>query len=641
MNERERFTEALRVAHLPTVLMVLTQLTGDLRWLGEPYRAKRVKAMADDTAGGLAEDVQEEIRAAALAAILAWRAGRQMGLGHPSDDLVADMLAASTGEEVPREYGPMFAEVLHWSAPAGSGTEAPPGYRVMVIGAGLSGLAAAVRLRELGAQVTIVERRADLGGTWLDNRYPGAGVDVPSHLYSYSFASYDWTHYFARRAEIFAYIQRVADDFGLREHIRFDTSVLRATYDPDRQGWRVELSGPEGPDLEVVDVLISAVGAFSAPITPAIPGLDTFAGPRPHTASWPDDLDLTGKRVGVVGNGASAMQVVPAIADQVARLTVFQRSPQWAQPLGEMRNAVPEPVRFLMREVPLYARWYRMRWAWVFHDKLHPTFQKDPGWPHPERSLNADNDAHRAYLTRYLTKQLSDRPDLLERSLPTYPPFGKRMLMDWGWYEALRRDDVQLVTEPITEVEPDAVRTADGTRHELDVLVLATGFDVVRFLSSFEVVGRSGTTLREAWDDDDGRAYLGLAVPDFPNFFCLYGPNTQPGHGGSLIHTVEAQIHYLCDLLRQMFADGLGAVECRRDVFDDYNREVDAAHERMIWTHHGMTTYYRNTKGRVVVNMPFRNLDYWERTRHADLSEYTAEPATGHRQESSRAAGVH
>lgn len=650
-SDRERFTEALEYAHLPTVLMVLVQLTGDHGWLDERYRARRTKGLADDITGGLPPEVRNEVRAAAVEAILAWRAGAPVAIPDPSDELLVAMLSSSTGERVPDDYGPMFADVLgtRTADDPGSGPRpvAPPGFRAMIVGSGLSGLAAAVRLRALGIDVVIVERRDEVGGTWQDNRYPGAGVDVPSHLYSYSFASYDWTHYFARRHEIHDYIRRVTDDFDLRRHIRFSTEVVTARYDAHAQGWRVLLRTPDGGTDEVsVDVLISAVGAFNTPITPKIPGLDEFAGPVVHTAGWPDDLDLTGKRVGVIGNGASAMQVVPAITPTVGGLTIFQRSPQWVQPLGEMKGAIPEQARFLLREVELYARWYRVRWAWMFHDKLHPSFQKDPDWPHPERSLNPINDGHRAYFTDYITEQLSGHPELLDDVLPTYPPFGKRMLLDWGWYEALRRDHVRLVTSGIAAIEPHRVVTGDGEGHELDALVLATGFDVVRFISSFEVIGRSGATLRETWDDDDGRAYLGLTVPDFPNFFCLYGPNTQPGHGGSLIATVEAQIHYLGDLLTRMFTGGVGSVECRREVFDAYNAAVDAAHEQMIWTHPGMTTYYRNSRGRVVVNMPFRNLEFWRMTRTADLDEYLTEPAATLTageldEESSRAAGVH
>jgi 4-hydroxyacetophenone monooxygenase len=325
------------------------------------------------------------------------------------------------------------------------------------------------------------------------------------------------------------------------------------------------------------------------------------------------------------------MQVAPEIQPLVETLTIFQHSPQWAAPFEQFRKTVPESVRYLMQEVPLYRAWYRARLGWTFSDRVHAALQKDPSWPHPERSLNAANDGHREYFTRYILEQLGTRTDLVDKVLPTYPPFGKRMLMDNGWFRMLTEPNVRLITDRIDHIEPDAVVTVAGTRHEADVLVLATGFDVLRFITAFDVVGRTGRTLREAWDDDDARAFLGLAVPEFPNFFCLYGPNTQPGHGGSLIFVVEQQVHYLMDLLRQMLEKGLAVVEVRRDVHDAYNAAVDAAHEQMVWTHPGMETYYRNSRGRVVVNIPYRNVDLFHMTRHADLADYVVEPQASER----------
>ena len=375
-------------------------------------------------------------------------------------------------------------------------------------------------------------------------------------------------------------------------------------------------------------MVFSASGIFNPLKVPDIPGLDTFDGPCFHTGNWPADVDLTGKRVAIIGNGASAMQVGPEIQDLVQSLTIFQRSPQWAAPFEHFRKPVPDSLRFLLREVPLYRAWYRVRLGWTFNDRVHPSLQKDPSWPHPERSLNAINDAHREYFTRYIRNEVGERTDLLERIVPTYPPFGKRMLMDNGWYRMLTNERVELVTDSVASIGPNRVMTDDGREFEADVLVLATGFDVLRFISTYEITGRSGRTLRDTWEDDNAKAYLGLAMPDFPNLFVLYGPNTQPGHGGSLIFVIEMQLRYIMDLMRQMFEHDIAVVECREDVHDDYNAEVDHAHENMVWTHPGMQTYYRNARGRVVVNMPYRNVDMFERTRHADLAEYLTEPAT-------------
>lgn len=626
-----RLREALAYANLPALLPVLVQLTGDQRWLEDPYRPTAPRGLEDNRSGGLPEEIQEEIRAGALEALMQWGAGRPVALPEPSEDLLVRMLSVSMGEPVPPEYGPMIADELRVAAVDGEHQpfpHAPPGFTVLIIGAGISGLAAAIRMQEAGIPYTVLEKNDDVGGTWLDNHYPGCGVDTPSALYSFSFASHDWSKYFALRDELHAYIGQVAQDTRVVEKIRFGTEVIGATYDEAGQAWDVIAHTSDGSTVTVrASVVVTAVGAFSRPRMPDIPGLDTFQGPCVHTARWPDDLDLAGKRVAVIGNGASAMQLVPAIAPEVESLTVFQRSPQWAAPFDLFHAQVAEPARWLGRVVPLYRLWSRLRAGWTFNDRIHQSLQKDPDWPHPERSLNAINEGHRRFFVRHIESQLGDRTDLLSKVLPDYPPYGKRILLDNGWYRTLTRDNVTLVTDRISEIRNDRIVTTTGEEYVVDVIVCATGFDVVRFLAPIDIRGRSGRSLREAWDDDDARAYLGLAVPDYPNLFMIYGPNTQGGHGGSLIGTAEAQVHYLMDLLRQMFEQGIGAVECRQDVYDAYNRRVDEAHERMIWTHPGMGTYYRNSRGRVVVVTPFRVIDFWQMTRAADLGDYLVEPA--------------
>ncbi|MEN3279364.1 MAG: 4-hydroxyacetophenone monooxygenase [Solirubrobacteraceae bacterium] len=623
--------EALEVANVPTLLPVLVQLTGDRRWLGERYRPLRNRGLGDNPTGGLPDEVQREVREAALEAIEAWRDGQPPALPEPGEELLVEMLGVAMGEPVPAEYGPMLAAELRVGLGDG---EAPPqrlavpdGFNVLIVGAGVSGLATAIRMQEAGIPYAVVEKHDTVGGTWLENRYPGCGVDTPSALYSFSFAQHDWSRHFALRDELHAYLEAVADDADVRERIRFGTEVLAAAYDEAAQGWAVTVRRPDGSTGTLrASVVISAVGAFNKPKWSDLPGLSSFTGPVAHTARWPSDLELAGRRVAVIGSGASAMQLVPAIAGEVESLTVFQRSPGWAAPFEQLHVEVPEPLRLLAREVPLYRVWYRLRAGWTFNDRVHEALQKDPSWPHPERSVNAINDAHRRFFTRYIEAELGDRTDLIEKVLPDSPPYGKRILLDNGWYRSLTRENVELVTDPIAEVRPDRIVTSAGAEHEVDVIVCATGFDVVRFLAPMDVRGRSGRTLRATWDDDDSRAYLGLAVPDFPNLFMVYGPNTQAGHGGSLIGTAEAQLHYVMDLLAQMLRGGIGAVECRPEVYEDYNRRVDEAHERMVWTHPGMATYYRNSRGRVVVNTPWRVVDFWRMTRAADLGDYLVEP---------------
>lgn len=630
---QERLRDAVAVANIPTLLMVLVQMTGHLGWLEDPYRPTRNRGLGDNDTGGLDGHLQDEIRRASFEAILAWKRGEPLAIAAPSRQLLVDMLSVSMGETVPIEYADMMAHELGLDGPGpwphqSSRASAPGGFRAIIIGAGASGLCAAVGLEELGIAYTIVERNEEVGGTWFENRYPGAGVDTPSHLYSFSFAKNDWTRYFAGQAELRAYFDRIADDFEIRQHIRFRTEVTTATYDESAQEWEVTVRLADGGvDRLRANVVISAVGAFNKPKWPSIEGLETFAGPVAHTARWPENLDLRGKRVAVIGNGASAMQLVPAVADQVRSLTVFQRSPQWAAPFEQFKKSVPEGVRWLFEQVPLYESWYRLRLAWTYNDRIYEALQKDPSWPHPDRSINEVNDGHRRFFTRHIVSELGDRQDLLDKCLPKYPPFGKRMLLDNGWFKTLTRDNVALVTDRITEVREDRVVVGDGKEYEVDAIVLATGFDVVRFLAPMTVVGRGGTKLDEVWQGDDARAYVGMTIPRFPNFFCLYGPNLQFGHGGSLLFMLELQMHYLKDLLRQMFAKGLGVVECRSSVHDQYNERVDTAHDRMVWTHPGMDVYYRNSKGRVVVNNPFKVVDFWHMVQRANLEDYAVEPA--------------
>jgi 4-hydroxyacetophenone monooxygenase len=318
------------------------------------------------------------------------------------------------------------------------------------------------------------------------------------------------------------------------------------------------------------------------------------------------------------------MQLVPAIAGVAAHVTVFQRSPQWAVPNAELDRAVSAETQWLLAQLPFYSGWYRYREFWQWNDHIHPTLQIDPDWPHQDRSINALNESHRVFLTEHITRTLEGRPDLIAKCLPTYPPYGKRGLMDAGWFATMRRDDVSLVTEPVTAIRPGGLVTADGAEHAADVIAYATGFHAQKMLWPMDVHGRDGT-IREAWGDDDPRAYLGIAIPGFPNFFTLYGPNTNLGHGGSVVFHTELQVRYTMGLICAMVEGGISAAEVRAEVCAEYNDRLDEAHSRMIWSHRGMDTWYRNAKGRIVTNSPWRLADYWRMTREPDLSEYHLE----------------
>ncbi len=625
----EELRAALECANLPTLLMVLAHLTGDRSWLEEPYRPDRTKALDDNDTGGLSPSRQAEVRAAAWDVLRRWRDGQISTPAPLSDRRIVEMLSVCMGEPVPDEYAPMMAEEAGFRRRDARWTDGPPrrklaDFRVVVIGAGISGICAAIKLHELGIPYVVLEKNDTVGGTWLENDYPGAGVDTPSHLYSFSFDPHPgWSRYYAKQGEILDYLRGVAERHGILRDVRFGTEVVSATFDAAAQRWEVVARETDGATRAYrADAVISSVGQLNRPQMPTVPGLETFPGPAFHSARWRHDVDLAGKRVGVLGTGASAMQIIPSIAGTPAEVVVFQRSPQWVAPNPNYLRPVQDGTRLLMEQVPYYATWYRMRLLWMFNDKLHPSLQIDPAWPHPDRAINATNDKHRRFFTRYIHEQLAGREDLWDKVVPTYPPYGKRILMDNDWYRTIARDDVRLVTEDVQRIDGDAVVTADGNRHQLDVLVFATGFQSKRMLYPMDVRGVGGRSLRELWGEDDARAYLGMTVPGFPNLFLLYGPNTNLGHGGSVIFHTECQVNYVIRLLITMIERDIAAIECRPEVFEEYNARVDAAHERMIWTHRGMDTWYRNARGRVVTNTPWRLLDYWRMTRRPAVEDF-------------------
>jgi 4-hydroxyacetophenone monooxygenase len=621
--------DAIAQANIPTLACVLVHLTGERSWIEGRFVPSRTRGLDDNDDGGLPLAIQAEVRDAARSAIAAWLAGTPPVLADVSDALLVEMMGVSLGETIPADYAAMIRHELQLGGDDLPGTPAapaavPPGFRALIIGAGISGLCAAIQFAAAGIPYRIVERRDELGGVWFENRYPGAACDVPSHLYSFSWAPFAWSRYFAGSREIHTYLEEVADRYDVRRHIRFGVEVTEARWDEDAAEWNADIVAADGTrETLTASIVVSGVGAFNKPRLPDVPGIDSFEGPSVHTARYPDaGLDLAGKRVVLVGNGASAMQVGPAIVDTVGALTVVNRTPQWVAPFPKFGQSIPDPLQQLMQTVPLYRLWYRIRLSWAFNDKQYEALRRDPAWQGEGRSINAINDSHRRGLTRYIEAELGERRDLLPAMIPPYPPFGKRMLLDNGWYRMLAKPNVTYVQGAVTEVLPNAVVTSDGAAHPADAIIWATGFDVVNLLAPMRVFGVGGRELHRDWDGDDARAYLGTVVPGYPNFFCLYGPNTQYGHGGSLISVLERQMHYVMSLLRRMFEERIATVDVRRDVHDTYNAKVDETHAGLVWTFPGVDGYVRNSKGRIVVNNPFRIIDMWRMTDIADLADY-------------------
>ncbi len=622
----DRLKSAIAKANIPTLLPVLYQLTGDKQWLQARYRPTRTRGMEEHSDGGLPSHVRDEIRTATVKAVLAWADGRPPAVPAPDSDVLVELMTLSMGEPVPGEYEPMVAENMDIRpAPRRHVVETGSAPFVVVIGAGVSGLTASKYLKDAGIDHVVLEQSARIGGTWRENRYPGCGVDTPSYLYSFNWFRRNWTRHFGRREEVEQYLEDLARHYNLLPSIRLGVKAIKASWHETTRRWVVLVREADGTEQEIAaNCVITAVGQLNVPKVPDIPGMDEFEGPLFHSAEWPDSLDLHSRSLAVIGTGASAMQIVPAVVDEVASLTIYQRSPQWIASNANYFQSVSSDVHWLMEHVPYYYEWYRFRLSWVFNDRIHASLQKDPTWPHPEYSLNATNDSHRAYFTRYLVDQLEGREDLIAQALPTYPPFGKRMLLDNGWFKALLRPHVELVTRPAARLTPHGVRDADGFVRAADAIVMATGFDAHRPIH-VEIIGRSNKSLKEIWGDDEAEAYLGITTPGFPNLFFMYGPNTNLGHGGSFIFLAERQIRYIVDALCTMTEQGIETIECRPEVNERYNRALDEAHSRMVWTHQGMDTWYRNSKGRVVTNMPWRILDYWKITRTVNLADFHVE----------------
>ena len=617
---------AIAEGDIRVLLMVLVHMTGDKCWLEPPYRPKRDVRLIPDPEAGVPKEIQDEIRAAVLK--LFADGEPKPVITDPGDELMLRMMRAGLGENVAPEYAPLMREEMGFIPREARWTKPPVDEQlqrqhVLIVGAGVCAIALGVALGRLGVPYTIVEKNAELGGTWYVNRYPGCGVDTPNHSYSFSFgARNNWTRYFAQREELLDYLKKVALEHDVRSHIRFNTRLTSSRWDEAKRRWVSGLETSGGHEEFESTTLVSAIGQLNDPSPAHFKGEEDFAGLMLHSALWTEDIRLDGKHVAVIGTGATAMQLVPSIADRVASLTVFQRSAQWSRPVAGYSDPITEGAQWLLAHLPFYVQWYRFNMFWRYGDGLLPFLRKDPDWPHPERAVNKGNDRHRQELTEFIHSELKDRPDLVEKCVPTYPPYGKRILLDNGWFKTLTKPNVELVTDGIERFARDGIVTADGKLRHADVIVISTGFKVTEMAARLNITGRDGKNLRDVWGSDNPTAYLGLTVPDFPNLFVMLGPNSGPAHGGSVIFQSECQSRYISACLVEMTENDIAAIDVRQDVHDQYIREVDAEHEQLIWTHPGMTTYYRNKRGRVFSAMPWRFVDYWAMTRDPDFSQY-------------------
>lgn len=486
-----------------------------------------------------------------------------------------------------------------------SGNDAP--LSAVVIGAGFSGIGMGVALRRAGIEdFVIVERGADVGGVWRDNRYPGAACDVPSHLYSFSFEpKADWSHVFARQPEIAGYLRHCADQYGLRSHIRFGTAVCGARYDEAAQLWTVALA--DGGQL-ITRLLVSGVGQLSRPALPSIPGIEDFKGRSFHSAEWDSDYALAGKRVAVIGTGASAIQFVPAIAPQVQALKVFQRSPAWMRKRPDRPYTAFEKKAFAA--VPALARLYRLS-IYAKYESQALAFTRFKSLMTPAVKLPFQH---------LLRRQVKD-PALRRKLTPDYPIGCKRILLSSDYLAAIARPNVELITDRIRRVTATAVETVDGRQHEVDAIVYGTGFAATEFLAPMTITGRGGIDLNEAWRNG-ASAYLGMTLPGFPNFFMLYGPNTNLGHN-SIVYMIESQIRHVMRCVGRMRASGATAVEVKPEPHTRYNARIQQRLAGTVWN--GCKSWYVDANGHNSTNWPGFTFSYRWITARRNLQDYRFE----------------
>ena len=611
----------------PMVLRgLLYQLTGD-----EEVAATRI---AVDPAGFrtammvASDDDVAMLRRKAVEFLERYRDAGAGPLGIGPEERLPSSLSLTLGEPIDDEEFAFCLEELaldpwvrslDWREPPPA--ERLQGFSVTIVGAGLGGLNAALMLRRAGIPYTMIEKNAGVGGTWFETRYPGARVDTPSRGYTHIFgAHFPYSSPFCDWAENQRYFDWVADTFGLRDDIVFDTEVRAMTWDEDAAMWEIEIDGPGGAGRLRSNAVITAVGFLNRPRIPEIEGLADFRGPSWHTARWPEDADLRGARVAVVGTGCTGYQLIPALAQEVEHVVAFQRTPQWLFGVPGYLSPFPAEVAWLDRNVPYYTNFMRLRTlgtgkAFWRLTEIDPDFDD----PHTVSPLNrTTREASLAFLER----KLGDRPDLLATMTPAHPPWSARAVMvdaDLCVLDALLRDDVTLVSDGIRRIDETGIVTTDGVHHEVDAIVFATGFHASEYLYPMTVTGRGGRTLSDVWKHGGARAHRFCMVPGFPNLWSIYGPNTNGGLGPGAFH--ELVTRYALECMERLILEQRRSIEPTEEAYRRFNEDVDERNGRKVWSDPRSGSYYWTEHGRSVVMCPFTGPEIWRLLRHPPYDE--------------------
>ncbi|AIT80060.1 flavin-containing monooxygenase [Novosphingobium pentaromativorans] len=609
MKDRDFIMRGLEAADLDAVKITLFHHTGE-RTLAELPVAARMNgdqkvALMTRAADWLLENASAQRARAPSPAEM--RAMMEMATGSPIGDkeFEARHEIAGLGD---------FPYMAKWD---GDPPSIPPGFKVAIVGSGFAGVSMGVQLDLLGIDYVVLERRCEAGGVWSINTYPDVRVDTMSVTYEFAFdREFHWNEYFARGATVREHVERVSRKFGVHGRTLFEHDVKEARWNPDTSEWTLTVATPGGERTMTVNAIVSCSGLFATPRIVDFEGKEDFAGDIVHTAEWPKDLDYKDRRVATIGNGSTGVQILGELANAARHVDVFQRTPQWITPRAGYGKPIEDEHLWLIRNFPGYRNWWRFTATAPLFD-THKLMLPDPEWQARGGIVNEGNDAMRAMLQAYIAEQVNGDRHLIAQLTPDYAPLSRRPVVDNGWYKALTRDNVDLVTTPIRRLVPGGIETVDGRVRECDLIVTCTGYAVSRYLWPTRYKGDRGQDLHDEWDSGDGpRAYLGLMHPGFPNLFTVYGPNSQPISGGPQQPVWFATWgSFAARMLMRMLREGKPQVEVTRQAHDDYNRRLDAQAATLLQTSElggADRNYYLNADqgGRLQVNAPWYAPDY-------------------------------
>jgi 4-hydroxyacetophenone monooxygenase len=619
----EVIEDAVAFADTMVLRGLLYQLTGD-----EEVARARVNPVGPAARGLAGGDDDAPLLRRKAAEFL--KAYRDAGAGEISigaeDRLPTSLRLASDFELADEDMGLYIEELsldpwargLQWQTP-------PPqdrleAFNVIVIGGGLGGLNAAIQLKRAGIPFTVIEKNSDVGGTWWENRYPGCRVDSQSRAYTNLYGvdySYPYSHCPASENE--RYFHWVADTFELRDDILFGTEVRSMAWDETTNEWQVSIAGPDGERTLRANGVITAVGFLNRPKLPDIDGMSDFRGPSFHSARWPDGLEIKGKRIAVIGTGASGYQMIPELALEAGHVVILQRTPQWFMPTPDYRTPYPPQVNWLDRNLPFYTNFMRFRAAMTIRF-MADVSEIDPDFDDPD-ACNARNKASRDACLAFLEHKLGD-PELVRKMTPPHPYLSARPLAvdsEYSVLDVLQSDNVTLVTDGISRITETGIETVTGAHHEVDIIVYATGFHATDYLFPMTIIGRDGVTIEKTWAEDGARAYLGCMVPRFPNLWMVYGPNTNGGMHPASFHEVVAR--YALECMEHLIVNDKHAIEVTEDAYWRYNHLVDERNARKVWSDPRAHNYYWTEFGRSAVMCPFYPSEVWHFLRHPAFDE--------------------